>query len=83
MALTPHVKSSWANVNARFGASGTATASPSAVRAAVPGAPMQACDFPNVGRRGPGGGPIQYWIDFARRLGFLDEDEVDWPAAAS
>jgi hypothetical protein len=53
-----------------------------AVRAAVPGVPMQACDFPNIGSRGPGGGPIQYWIDFARRLGFLDEDEADWPVAA-
>ena len=55
-----------------------------AVRGAIPGATIQACDFPNVGTRGPGGGPIQYWVDFARRLGLLDEGEPEagWPTAA-
>ncbi len=55
-----------------------------AVRSAVPGAPMQACDFPNIGRRGPGGGPIQFWLEFARRQGLLDEGEPEatWPTAA-
>ncbi len=55
-----------------------------AVRARIPGVPMTACDFPNVGRRGPGGGALDFWVKFARRQGFLEEDEpeADLPAAA-
>ncbi len=56
-----------------------------AARGAVPGAPMQVCDFPNIGTRAPGvNSPINQWISYARRLGFLDEGEPEagWPTAA-
>lgn len=53
-----------------------------AARGAVPGAPMQVCDFPNIGTRAPGvNSPINQWISYARRLGFLDERDP-WPVAA-
>ena len=45
-----------------------------AVRATCPGAPIQAFSFPNLGTRGPGGGPLNFWIAAARRAGLLDED---------
>ena len=53
-----------------------------AVRAVVPGASLQAMTFPNLGSSGAAGGPLRYWLEFARRLGFLEEDAADWPAAA-
>ena len=47
-----------------------------AVRTAVPGAPLQSFSFPNLGSRGPnGGGLLQYWINYARRLGMLTDDD--------
>jgi hypothetical protein len=52
------------------------------VRTAIPGAPMDRCNFPNIGTRSPGTNtPIIQWITHARRLGFLNEDE-QFPAAA-
>ena len=53
-----------------------------AVRSVVPGVPIQACNFPNIGSSGPAGGAIKYWIEFATRHGLIDEDASDWPAAA-
>ena len=53
-----------------------ANAEEAAVRNAIPGAPLQFCGFPQIGRRGPNGsGPLKYWIEFARRHGMLDEAE--------
>ena len=60
----------------------SANAAEQAVRSAIPGAPMDRCDFPNLGDRKPGvSSPINQWISYATRLGFLDEDER-FPAAA-
>lgn len=52
------------------------------VRGSVPGAPLSPCDFPNIGARAPGvSSPINQWISYARRLGFLDEGDP-FPLAA-
>ena len=63
----------------------SANAEEEAVLNATPGAPLVQCGFPNIGSRKPGvNSPINQWISFARRMGFLDEadPESQFPVAA-
>lgn len=54
-----------------------ANAEEQAVRAVVPGVPLQACDFPNIGVLRSIDAPIRRWQRFAQNLypGFADEDD--------
>lgn len=55
------------------------------LRAKAPGNHLPPMNFPNTGKFGPGGGPAAYWRAYAKRLGYLldeDEPEATWPAAA-
>ena len=54
-----------------------ANAQEAAVRAAVPGVPLPPLTFPNLGTSACGGGPLAYWIEHARRHGFLEEPEPE------
>lgn len=82
-ALRPLHRAAVARIHAGLLEVEAANAAELAVRSAVPGAPLERFTFPGVGTRGPNGaGHLQYWIDFARRHGMLDEPESQFPAEA-
>ncbi len=61
----------------------SANAEEELLRDRAPGGQLPPMNFPNVGALGAAGGPAKYWMEHARRHGYLvDEDEANWPAAA-
>ena len=83
-ALRPQHRKAVRRIRAALLELEAANAEEVAVRARVPGVPLQAMTFPNLGSSGAAGGPLRYWLEFAKRLGFLAEDEPEatWPSAA-
>lgn len=55
------------------------------LRDKAPGGTLPPMDYPGIGSLGAVGGPAKYWMEHARRHGYLldeGEPEADWPAAA-
>ena len=52
------------------------------VRGRAPGGTLPAMNFPGVGSLGAAGGSAKFWMTWAERHGYLDEDEARFPAAA-
>ena len=52
------------------------------LRDRAPGGQLPPMDFPGIGQLGAAGGPAKYWMEHAKRHGYLDEDEARFPAAA-
>ena len=50
----------------------------------APNGTLISMDFPNVGQLGAVGGPAKFWMEHARRHGYLEEDDgaAQFPAAA-
>ena len=51
------------------------------IRGRVPGVGLPAMDFPSLGHSDARGGPIRFWMEYARRHGYLDGTESEAVAA--
>ena len=60
----------------------SANAEEERLRDRAPGGALPAMNFPNIGQLGAAGGPAKYWMEHARRHGYLDDDGAILPAAA-